>query len=183
MSPLLLRLLRKILLILTITTKFIPVRWLRIVRISFLSQRVLFVDPILMRVLLHQYFILFIYETLELALLEVADEYLLLLLVVHLTKLPELILLENTKRTQVWCPLSSQVFHLLVELSLRSQVIFNIVQPTILVSLTSLTDRNESTHASSSARSRSTNRDTCCSWFILEVTTTSVTRSFVKNTS
>ena len=71
-----------------------------------------------MRILLHQNFILLVNETLELALLEVADQNLLLLLVIHLAELPQLILLENTKGTQVRSPLSPQILHLLIELSL-----------------------------------------------------------------
>ena len=71
-----------------ITTEPIPIGRLWIVGITFLHQLVLLVDPGLVRVLLHQHFILLVNQALELALLQVADQYLLLLLIVHLTKLP-----------------------------------------------------------------------------------------------
>ena len=57
--------------------------------------------------------ILFVQDPLEFALLQVTDQYLLLLRFTHLSKLPQLILLENTKCFHVLSPLS---FGLLLQL-------------------------------------------------------------------
>lgn len=134
-----------------------------------------------MRILLHEHFILLINQTLKLALLEIANQNLLLLLIIHLAKLPQLILLKDAKSAQIRSPLSSQILHLLVKLSLRSQVIFYVVYPSILVSLTTLADRDEPAHSCSGACSRPTDRYSSGSWLILEVTTASISWAFIED--
>lgn len=73
--------------------------------------------------LLLQILVLLVNEPLELALLQVTHEDLLLLRVVHLTELPQLVLLEYTEGAQIRAPLLAQVIHLLIILLLRQLVL------------------------------------------------------------
>ena len=72
---------------------------------------------------LGQLLVLLVNETLEFTLLQIAYEDLLLLRVVHLTELPQLVLLENAEGSQIRAPLLAQVIHLLVILLLRQLVL------------------------------------------------------------
>ena len=117
--------------------------------------------PGLLRLPLHQHLVLLVDEALELALLEVADQYLLLLRVIHLAELPQLILLEDAERPKIRCPLSPKILHLFVELCLSSQVTLHLIEPPICISLASLSNRHKSAHTSACTCTRATHRYAC----------------------
>jgi len=79
--------------------------------------------------------ILVLNKSLEFALLEVANQDLLLLSVVHLAELPQLVLLEDSERTQVRRPLLLQILHLFVELSLSGDVVVELASLVITLPL------------------------------------------------
>ena len=89
--------------------------------------------------LLVQLLILFFDQTLEFALLEVTNKYLPLLAIVHLTELPEFVLLEDTKGSEVRRPLLFKLLHLLIILLLIELILL-----IFKMSVIALANRNES---------------------------------------
>lgn len=133
---------------------------------------------LLLSVFLNQHFILLVDEALEFTLLQIANQNLSLLRLVHLTELPQLILLEDSEGAEVWGPLSSQIFHLFIELRLRCNIC--IINSSIHISLAALPNGYKSTHACAHAGARATDGDATCSRFVLVVATT-ISWAFVKN--
>ena len=104
----------------------------------------------------------------------------LLLLVVHLAELPEFILLKDAECSKIRCPLSSKIFHLFIKLRLRCNIILHIIYPSILISLSTLADRDESAHSCPRASARSANRYPSSPRLILKIATSSVARALIK---